>query len=149
MSEAEYMIPTVCPKCGAQLQYPMHNAGDMVKCTKCFGIVKVPELKAPPPAMPNSAGGMPETTGGEVESFGAYSKGAEANWVDPTELVRKAGKETEPRDLHEVSLDVPEHVRRRHERHIKRRKQQMIVYGIIAVIAICALAGLMVYLQGK
>lgn len=144
----DYMIPTTCPKCGTQLQFPMENAGDMLKCTKCFSVVKVPDLKAPPPAAQPGMPQAPANTGGEVEEFGAYSKSAEANWVDPTELIRRVAEESEAKELHEVNLEVPEHVRRRHERLVRRRKVQTTIFIVCLIIGIAALVGLMMYLQG-
>jgi hypothetical protein len=125
----------------------MENAGDMLKCSKCFSVVKVPELKAPPAAMPPSDQ-TPANTGGQVEDFGAYSKSAEANWVDPAELVRRVAEEAEQHAAEsEINLEVPEHVRRRHERLKKRRKQQTLIFTIVIVIVVAAVLGLMFYLQ--
>ncbi len=135
------MIEFTCPHCGKAMHAKDEYAGQSGRCKTCGGEIRVP---APADAA--------QTTGGEVERFGAYSKAAEERWQDPTEIrppARESGTEEEQApELPEVPEDILEkHRALKQAQH--RKLVQWTAIGVTVLIAVLFVLVALVFGTGQ
>jgi len=122
---------TKCEKCGVSLSAAVAAGGI---CPSCGAAIVVSASSGTP-------GDSPLTTGGHVESFGAYGSAADEMWIDPTQargLDRAA----------EMHIPLPPDIQAKRDAFQRRRQIQTFVLGGVGLLFLIALVALYLYVPG-